>query len=274
MTTGPDGDADADARRAAGLDLLVALAVRLQAADRIAPPRDGSTLQAIAEVSAAVMRVMAVSVALHDPASGRLVFRVAAGPQGGGVIGLDIAAHEGIAGYVHSTGQPLAVADVGADPRFERTTAERTGYVPRSLLAVPLDDADGPIGVMEFLDRRDGVPFDLTDLETGRRFASAVSASVRATRLDHDAVGLFAATLAAFGAAVDPGSAASSTLDEPAIDALVAAVADRLEGLDPLWRLADRIGRLREADADSIDLANDWLDALLAHQRRRGSLGR
>ena len=52
------------------------------------------------------------------------------GPQGEGVVGLASAAHEGIAGYVFSTGQPLAVADVAADPRFERATAERTGYVP------------------------------------------------------------------------------------------------------------------------------------------------
>ena len=136
------------------------------------------------------MRVTAVSVAVHDATTDRLVFRVAAGPEGGGVVGLEIAAHEGIAGYVFSTGQPLAVADVVADPRFERTTAERTGYVPRSLLAVPLADEEGTLGVMEFLDRRDGVPFDLVDLETGGRFAAALTASIRATRLDHDAVGL------------------------------------------------------------------------------------
>ena len=108
----------------------------------------------MAEAAAAVLRVSAASVALRDAASGRLVFRAAAGPEGRAVVGLSLAAHEGIAGYVYSTGQALAVADVVADPRFGRTTAERTGYVPRSLLAVPL--VAGIPGVMEFLDRRDG----------------------------------------------------------------------------------------------------------------------
>ena len=87
--------------------------------------------------------VTAASIALHDAASGRLVFRAAAGPEGGGVVGLSVAANEGIAGYAFSTGQALAIADVAADPRFERATAERTGYVPRSLLAVPLVDDAG-----------------------------------------------------------------------------------------------------------------------------------
>jgi GAF domain-containing protein len=267
-----EGGAAADERRAAALDLLIALAVRLHAADRIAPPREEAVLRSIADAAAVAMRVTAVSVALHDAATNTLVFRVAAGPEGRGVVGLAIAAHEGIAGYVHSTGQPLAVADVVADPRFERTTAERTGYVPRSLLAVPLADEEGTLGVMEFLDRRDGLPFDLADLETGRRFAAALTASIRATRLDHDAVGLFRATLAAFGTSED--GSATPILDGSAVDTLVGAVADRLGEDDTLWRLADRIGRLRQALPDDVDLAIDWLDAVIAHQRRRDTADR
>ena len=267
-----EGGETADERRAAALDLLIALAVRLHAADRIAPPREEAALRSIADAAVVAMRVTAVSVAVHDATTDRLVFRVAAGPEGGGVVGLEIAAHEGIAGYVFSTGQPLAVADVVADPRFERTTAERTGYVPRSLLAVPLADEEGTLGVMEFLDRRDGVPFDLVDVETGGRFAAALTASIRATRLDHDAVGLFRSTLAAF-ATSDP-RAGTPLLDRSAVDELVAAVADRLDEDDPLWRLADRIGRLRGALPEDVDLAIDWLDALIAHQRRRDTAGR
>ena len=112
--------------------------------------------------------------------------------KGGGVVGLSIAAHEGIAGYVFSTGQALAVADVAADPRFERSTAERTGYVPRSLLAVPLVDGAGTIGVLELLDRRDGLPFDLADVEAATRMAAAMTAVARASRLDREAAGLLA----------------------------------------------------------------------------------
>ena len=127
-------------QRELALDALVAVAARLAAADRLVPAAGEPALHAVAEAAADLIGVTAASVALHDPATDRLIFRAAAGPQGPGVIGLSIAAHEGIAGYVFSTGQPIAVADVAADPRFERTTAERTGYVPRRLLAVPLVD--------------------------------------------------------------------------------------------------------------------------------------
>ena len=69
----------------------------------------------------------------------------------------------GIAGYAFTTGQPLAVADVAADPRFERSIAEATGYVPSSLLAVPLNDETGTVGVLEALDKNGGTfsPHDL-----------------------------------------------------------------------------------------------------------------
>jgi hypothetical protein len=54
------------------------------------------------------------------------------------------------------------------------------------------------------------------------------------------------------------------------VERIVAAIADELAGLDPVWRLADRIGQLRDADPDDLDLAVDWLDALLVRTRRRG----
>jgi GAF domain-containing protein len=210
--------------------------------------------------------VTAASIALHEPADNRLVFRAAAGPEGEGVIGIAIATHEGIAGYVFSTGQPLAVADVAADPRFERATAEQTGYVPRSLLAVPLVDGEGIVGVMEWLDRTDGAPFDLADLDVATRVAAAATATARATRLERDAGGLLRRALLGVAGATD-GSRAG-------LETLVADLTADLATHDALWRLADRIGQLRDADPDDLDLAVAWLDALLARARRRGAVRR
>ena len=219
------------------------------------------------------MRVTAVSVAVHDAATDRLVFRVAAGPEGGGVVGLEIAAHEGIAGYVFSTGQPLAVADVVADPRFERTTAERTGYVPRSLLAVPLVDEEGTLGVMELLDRRDGVAV-----------RSRRSRDGRAIRRGADRV--------------DPGDPARSRCGRP-LQRDARRVRDRpirdrarRTSMGPRSMSSSRpsqIGSTRTTRCgdwptgsaasarllpEDVDLAIDWLDALIAHQRRRETAGR
>ncbi|MGZ8437144.1 MAG: GAF domain-containing protein [Candidatus Limnocylindrales bacterium] len=273
------------ARSAAALEALVAVAARLSAAERLLPTAGEPALHAIADAAVVALHVTAASIALHDPVANRLVFRAAAGPQGEGVLGLSVAPDEGIAGYAFATGQPLAIADVRADPRFELETAERTGYVPRSLLAVPLVDDDGIIGVMEWLDRLDGAPFDLADLELATRVAAAASATARATGLDREAGRLLrqalrtlaegqgtAAGAGATGAVASPDR--SPDLDRESIEALVAEVAMELAADDPLWRLADRIGQLRAADPDDVELAIDWLDALLARTRRRSRSGR
>jgi GAF domain-containing protein len=252
---------------AAVLDALTAIAVRLSAAERLAPSAGEGALHAIAEAGVAALHVEAASIALHDPTTDRLVFRAAAGPQGQGVIGLAIAPNEGIGGYVFSTGQPLAIADVAQDARFQRGTAEQTGYVPRSLLAVPLVDDEGNIGVMEWLDRADGAPFDLADLEIASRVAMAATATARATHLELESGRLLRDVLTALAGGAAAGEAG-------AVDGLVAEIAGRLAGRDPLWRLADRIGRLRDADPDDVELAVAWLDALLARGRRRAGGGR
>jgi hypothetical protein len=283
--TGPSPADDRRDRALRAVDALVEVAVRVAAAERIAPPAGASALGSIADAAAAVFRVTAISIALHDPATDRLVFRAAAGPEGGAVVGLSIGAHDGIAGYVFSTGDALAVAEAAADPRFERETAERTGYIPTSLLAVPLIDDAGIVGVMELLDRRDGAPFDLADIELATRVAAAATAVVRATRLEGDTAVLVGSVLAAIGRADRPGGETSGPdgPDGPVgaspasvvdIEGLLAELGDRLSDQDALWRLADRIGRLQAADPDDLDLAVAWLDALLARTARRTGTGR
>jgi GAF domain-containing protein len=249
-----------DAGRDRALEAVVAVGARLAAAERLAPQTGEPTLRAIAEAAVALVRVRAASIALHDPASGRLVFRAAAGPEGDAVVGLSIAAHEGIAGYVFATGQALAIADVVRDQRFERATAERTGYVPRALLAVPLLDATSIVGVMELLDRQDGAAFDLADVEVATRLAAAATAMARASRVEREATGLLRSALIALAGP-----------DDLPIDEVVSMAAERLGEDEPLWRLADRIARLRGVETADIELAIDWLDALLVRAERRAT---
>ena len=140
------------------------------------------------------MDAQAASIALHDPATDRLVFVAAAGPAGGDVVGLAIEATAGIAGYAFATGQPLAIADVAQDPRFDRTIAESTGYVPSSLLATPLVDEQGALGVLEVLDRRTGT-FDLRDLEVAGALARQATVIARHGRAERDATRLLRSSL-------------------------------------------------------------------------------
>jgi len=252
--SGPDPDRLRDALRA--------LAVRVEAARRIAPASRTAVLHSIVDATAGLFGAEAASIALHDPATDTLVFEVAAGDQGQGVVGLAIGSGQGVAGYVFSSGQPIALADVATDARFGRATAEQTGYVPRSLIAVPLADDDGIVGVLEVLDKRGGGGFDLRDLELAGVFARQATVAIRASRVERDTAELLRGVLAA---ASDAG--ADGDVDVIVADAIASLGAD---GSDPLWALADEIGRLAAADPAELDLVRELLAVLVGRAERTG----
>ena len=238
---------------------LRALALRIEAARRLAPPAGTAVLRSIVDATVALFDAEAASIALHDPAADRLVFVVAAGEQGQGVVGLSIDPTAGVAGYVFSTGQPLALSDVERDARFGRATAEQTGYVPRSLVAVPLLDDEGALGVLEVLDKRGGGTFDLRDVELAGVFARQATVAIRSSRVERDTVTLMRSVL---GAAVG---------GDPAADleaALEAATRDLGGDGDALWSLADQIARLRAVDPDQLDLVRELLAVLVRRAER------
>ena len=117
-----------------------------------------------------------------------------------------IAPDQGIAGYVFTTGQPLALSEVERDARFGRGAAEATGYVPRSIVAVPLIDDRGSLGVLEVLDKRSSAAFSLRDIELASVFARQATVAIRASRVERDTATLLQATLASLAGADDPAS--------------------------------------------------------------------
>jgi GAF domain-containing protein len=253
-TTSPDHDSRA-------LEAVRAIILRLEAARRLAPPSTTLLLTSIVEATVALFDAEASSIALYDPATNRLVFQVAAGGQGEGVVGLAIGPDQGIAGYVFTTGQPLALSDVASDARFGRAAAEQTGYVPHSVVAVPLVDDEGTIGVLEVLDKRSESTFDLRDIELTSVFARQATVAIRATRLERDAATLLASALTAI-----------ARDSEAAVEVVVAdAVATLVEGEDgALWALADEVARLRAADPTQLDLVRELLAVLVRRAERAG----
>ncbi len=100
----------------------------------------------------------AASVSIARLDAGELLYEAAEGAGAENVIGMRLPSDRGIAGYVAHTGQSLVVDEVHSDPRFARDVAERIGYVPQSILAVPIVDADDRVlGVVSVLDRTVGI---------------------------------------------------------------------------------------------------------------------
>ncbi len=98
---------------------------------------------------------------LNDAETNELYSRVA---QGSFRREIRILNTTGVAGHVFTTGQGTIVHDAYADPRFNRSVDERTGFVTRDLLCVPIRTAKGlVIGVAQLLNKRKG-KFTAADL--------------------------------------------------------------------------------------------------------------
>ena len=218
-------------------------------------------LQSIVNATVALFDAEASSIALFESDPDRLEFRVAAGAQGAGVIGVSVPPTQGIAGYVFSSGQALALSDVASDPRFDRATAQRTGYVPRSIAAVPLLEEQRTLGVLQVLDKRGTPTFTLRDMELLAVFAGQAATAINAARVHRDVGRLLGSVLAELG---------DGELSDEQIDELVAQATRGLDddAGDPFWRLVDDVMRLRALGERELSLIADIL-AVLAQRSER-----
>lgn len=138
-------------------------------------------LDGIVQAARRILGAGAASITLLDHITDELVFEAAAG--GADVVHKRFPSHQGIAGWVVMTGEAIAVADVRRDPRFARDFAQSTGYVPTSILAVPLLVGEEIEGVLEVLDKPDAATFGLDDMDTLALFAGPAAIAVEQARL-------------------------------------------------------------------------------------------
>jgi len=82
----------------------------------------------------------------------------------------------GLAGHVAATGETINVPDAYADPRFDSSVDQVSGYRTANILAVPVWDerGDAPVGVIQVLNKR-GAAFERTDQMVLERIAAAVA---------------------------------------------------------------------------------------------------
>jgi GAF domain-containing protein len=167
-------------------------------------------LQATVEVARAIFYAKASSVFLYDEETDELVFEAVAGEGSDTLIGQRLPSSTGIAGWVLVTRQALVLEDVSQDPRWGgREIAEKTGYVPKGLMAVPLLHEEDAVGVLNVLDRPQQARFSLEEMELlglfGNQAAIALDLLRKARRAKAvlDDAGADAAVLARVAANLD-----------------------------------------------------------------------
>ncbi len=148
-------------------------------------------LNSIVETASDVLDASAASLFLVDENNEQLIFAVAIGSKAEEVKEFSVPLGQGIAGYVASTGQAISISDVEKDSRFYRSIGESIGYIPNSVICVPLLLKDRVIGVLELMDKADGKSFSVLDMETLGKFGNLAAHTIEESKLTHDMRYLF-----------------------------------------------------------------------------------
>lgn len=128
-------------------------------ANMLTSPIIGS-IRNLLEVSASAVGSGEASVLVRDGSDGDLRFLIAIGEVAEQLSEVRIPAGKGIAGFVLSSGQPMAVADAVGEETFYAEIDKATGYTTQTILATPLRYDGDVIGVLEYVNRRGGPPFE------------------------------------------------------------------------------------------------------------------
>ena len=145
----PRTKAPARAQRLKLVEMLLEVSRRMAAYDTL-----DDVLHALVDMTTSEIGAERGSLFLNDPATNELYSRVA---QGNIKREIRLLNTSGIAGHVFTSGESMIIADPYADPRFNKSIDEQTGFVTRNILCVPIKTVKGEIiGVAQSLNKRKG----------------------------------------------------------------------------------------------------------------------
>ncbi len=99
--------------------------------------------------------------------------------------------------------ESIIIADAQKDPRWFKGTDDKTGFVTRSLLSVPMVREGKSIGAIQAVNKRNGALFTHDDLDLFRNIADSAALSVENARLFAELHASYDATLEALTMALD-----------------------------------------------------------------------
>ena len=240
-------------------------ALRLAAtAGRLASPVTHSQLlRMIVETAAHVIAARGGALLLVDEEREELTFEVAIGSEAEELAGLRLPLGHGIAGLVAVSGQPMAVSEADSDPRVASDVARTIGYVPETLLCVPMTYDDRVIGVLELVDKEDGTSFSGADMSSLVLFANQAAVAIRQSRMHHDLATMVGGLLASLGDGAD---------DRGALQSQARVIAEHVEEDEAYRRvlsLVDLVQEIAGHGEDELRTCQEILHSFTAYIRSR-----
>jgi len=118
------------------------------------------------------------SLLLSDSTKGTLKFVHVTGPASAAIRGLVLAKGQGVAGWVAENGKPLLIPDAQANPQFNPAVDALSGFVTKSIIAVPLLARGQVYGVIELINKLDESSFTDEDLTVLRIIADFAAIAI------------------------------------------------------------------------------------------------
>ena len=140
-------------------------------------------LRYILENAVTILNCEAGTLFLMDEPTGDLIFRVTVGPVATNLLGQRIPAGTGIVGRAVQLRAPVIENDGQRSTTRYEGPDKQTGFISRSLLAVPMQIKDRVLGVIEVINRRDGLPFVEDDQNLLTAFAGQAAVAIENARL-------------------------------------------------------------------------------------------
>jgi signal transduction histidine kinase len=140
-------------------------------------------LHNILENAVSILNCEAGTLFLMDEQTGDLIFRVTVGPVASNLVGQRLPAGTGIVGRAVQLRAPVIENDGQRSATHFGMPDKQTGFTSRSLLAVPMQIKDRILGVIEVINRKDGLPFVEDDQNLLTAFAGQAAVAIENARL-------------------------------------------------------------------------------------------
>lgn len=135
------------------------------------------------QLAATAMDAEAASLLLADPKTNELYFYAIHSTQRDRLVNVRLQNNQGIVGWVYQTGEAVICDDPANDPRFSQVVDERSGFVTRNILCVPLQVKGKRIGVLEVLNKHGDESFTEEDKHLLMTLAAEAAIAIENARL-------------------------------------------------------------------------------------------
>ena len=140
-------------------------------------------LELILDKAIELLEVEAGSFLLLDEDKNQLEFKVVRGPKSGDLLGTRLPIGRGIAGEVAQSGKPKLINNVSDDKTWFAQIDKDTDFHTEAMLTVPLMHQRKVLGVLQVVNRLNGVPFTNTDQFLLTAFAGEAAVALQNANL-------------------------------------------------------------------------------------------